>query len=425
MKIDSIKILNFKSFEDKEVSFSSQFNLVIGDNGKGKTALLDAVAVGLSGLLENINEDGSDYSIQNDWVRVCNNPLGEEKDITRKYPVTIECYGYWKEERFDWSQVKNGKNKLNNSLPQFFQIDATNNSDGDLPLFVYYSTDRLWKKTSSQPNTKEDLNWRNRGYKNCFDPDSSLSALQTWLEYEKQEELTAGVKSDRLEVVESALDRCMKEEQWQQITYLFEREEVCAEFTDGRILPIRMLSDGVRNMLAMVADIARRTALLNPHLGINAALETSGVVLIDEIDLHLHPTWQRRVVEDLHRTFPNLQFVATTHSPFIIQSLEAVKEASLINLDSDERDFTDKSIEEIAEYVQGVPDVERSQHYQNMKETAKEYYRLIQESKGADPEKIQETKAKLDELMIPYYRNPAYATFLEMKREAAGLGEEE
>jgi predicted ATP-binding protein involved in virulence len=81
----------------------------------------------------------------------------------------------------------------------------------------------------------------------------------------------------------------------------------------------------------MVADIAYRCLKLNPHLGKDAVKETPGIVLIDELDLHLHPNWQRRIVDDLKNTFPNIQFVATTHSPFIIQSL---REEELRNLDS-------------------------------------------------------------------------------------------
>ncbi len=78
------------------------------------------------------------------------------------------------------------------------------------------------------------------------------------------------------------------------------------------------LSDGQRIMLTLVGDLARRAATLNPHLGIAAARETPGVVLIDELDLHLHPKWQRRIVKDLKLTFPSLQFIATTHSPQLI-----------------------------------------------------------------------------------------------------------
>lgn len=93
------------------------------------------------------------------------------------------------------------------------------------------------------------------------------------------------------------------------------------------------LSDGYRNMAAMAADIAHRAAGLNPHLGEKAATESSGVVLIDEIDLHLHPHWQRRVVSDLQRAFPRIQFIATTHSPFIIQSLSP---GQVIDLENEE-----------------------------------------------------------------------------------------
>ena len=94
---------------------------------------------------------------------------------------------------------------------------------------------------------------------------------------------------------------------------------------DGRLTPFYHLSDGYRNTLAMAADIAVRAATLNPALSSLAMEETPGVVLIDEIDLHLHPKWQRQIVEDLRGAFPKIQFVATTHSPFIIQSLRAIE----------------------------------------------------------------------------------------------------
>jgi hypothetical protein len=78
------------------------------------------------------------------------------------------------------------------------------------------------------------------------------------------------------------------------------------------------LSDGQRIMLTLIGDLVRRIVMLNPHLGDRALLETPGVVLIDELDLHLHPKWQRRVIHDLKKTFPCLQFVATTHSPQLV-----------------------------------------------------------------------------------------------------------
>ena len=121
---------------------------------------------------------------------------------------------------------------------------------------------------------------------------------------------------------------------WQNMAYSFAAEDLTGIFVtpngEKEKLQFRQLSDGYRNIIGMVADIAYRCIKLNPHLGENAVKETPGIVLIDELDLHLHPNWQRRIVEDLKNTFPGIQFVATTHSPFIIQSL---KEDELRNLD--------------------------------------------------------------------------------------------
>jgi len=113
-----------------------------------------------------------------------------------------------------------------------------------------------------------------------------------------------------------------------------------------------MLSDGQRIILAMVADIAYKAASLNSQLEEKAALETPGIVLIDEIDWNDHPNWQRKIVDSLKTTFPKIQFIATTHSPFIIQSCRV---GELIEMnESEPAEYADQSIENIAEYKMGV-----------------------------------------------------------------------
>lgn len=88
-------------------------------------------------------------------------------------------------------------------------------------------------------------------------------------------------------------------------------------------LPVALLSDGIRNMIGMVADIAFRATKLNPQLGAEASTETPGVVLIDEVDMHLHPEWQQVVLQNLITAFPSLQFIVTTHSPQVLTSIDA------------------------------------------------------------------------------------------------------
>jgi predicted ATP-binding protein involved in virulence len=260
------------------------------------------------------------------------------------------------------------------------------------------------------------------GYVGCLDPASNQTLLLQWVKKMELIQLQQGRTIGTLEAVKTAVVRCMAG--WKRVWFDINQDDLLAETEDGhQQLPFRMLSDGVRNMLAMVADIAYRAAVLNPHLGERAAEQTPGIVLIDEIDLHLHPKWQRRVVDDLRTTFPQVQFVATTHSPFIIQSL---RPGELINLEEEApSEPPSQSIEDIAEQVMGVEVPQRSERYQQMMEAAEEYYRVLQEAKATtSPEQREALKRRLDALSEPFSDNVAYHAFLRMEREAAGLGEE-
>ncbi len=178
-------------------------------------------------------------------------------------------------------------------------------------------------------------------------------------------------------------------------------------------LPVAQLSDGERGTLAMVLDLTRRLAQANPHLP-DPAAETEAVVLIDEIDLHLHPGWQREVIHNLTAAFPKCQFIGTTHSPFVIQSLQAGK---LINLGPDEfGEYADRSIEDIAEHVMGVYLPQKSQRYLEMMEAAEAYYSLVRD--GAAPEALQAAEARLNELSMPFSSDPAFQALLKLERAA-------
>jgi predicted ATP-binding protein involved in virulence len=98
-------------------------------------------------------------------------------------------------------------------------------------------------------------------------------------------------------------------------------------------IPINQLSDGYKSTISLVADIAYRMAVLNPQLLGDVCKETGGVVLIDEVDLHLHPSWQQRILGDLTAIFPKVQFIVSTHAPAVISS---VKSENIILLDDGE-----------------------------------------------------------------------------------------
>lgn len=187
---------------------------------------------------------------------------------------------------------------------------------------------------------------------------------------------------------------------------------------NGATLDISQLSDGERAFLAMVCDLGRRLSLANPLL--ENPLHGAGVVLIDELELHLHPKWQRDVRSKLRSIFPNIQFISTTHSPFVIQSLEP---GELINLDPEEfGNYSDQSLEDIAENVMGVEMPQKSERYRQMMATAEEYFRLLRDPQAATGA-TEEVEMRLQELSAPFSDDPAFQALLKLEREAKREGE--
>ena len=183
-------------------------------------------------------------------------------------------------------------------------------------------------------------------------------------------------------------------------------------------LDLSQLSDGERSFLAMICDLGRRLALANPRL--DKPLHGAGVVLIDELELHLHPKWQREVTEKLRKTFPNIQFIATTHSPFVIQAL---RPGELINLDPEEfGEYADKSIEDIAENVMGVDLPQKSERYRQMMSAAETYFRLLR-APDENAAKVAAAEQRLNELSVPFSDDPAFQAFLKLERETQSGGD--
>jgi predicted ATP-binding protein involved in virulence len=204
------------------------------------------------------------------------------------------------------------------------------------------------------------------------------------------------------------------------VTFDAKLGEMVVDFAASPRQPFTNLSDGQRCILALVGDIAQKAATLNPHLGANVLSETPGIVLVDELDLHLHPKWQRNVIEDLRTTFPAVQFICTTHSPFLIQSLRSGEE--LVMLDGQPTaQLGDLSIGEIARDIQGVPNTDVSVRYDTMKSAARDYLQTLDEAAGAPAEKLDAYRTRLADSISPYADNPAFQAFLELQR-AAKLG---
>lgn len=379
MRIDKIKIKNFRGFKECEFRLAPHVTLFIGANGTGKTAILDALAVGAGSFLLGIDGARS-RPIEADEVRRESHAASGATSIETQFPAIVACDGVVGGEQVSWSRTLAGVGKrtardraIANIAEQLLKVLRAG-KPSVLPLICYYGTGRLWLQKRERSLATVKPTSRTAGYADCLDPASDEKSLLRWFKTMEIGALQKRVPITLLDGVKAAVSRCM--ENWRRVYFDVPNDELMAEDDKGHFLPSRLLSDGQRTMLAMVMDIAYRAAVLNPHLGAEAPAKTPGVVLIDEIDLHLHPRWQKHVLDDLRRTFPNVQFIATTHSPFIVQSL---RPGELIDLDGPpEGEYVDKSIEDIAENVMGVPQPYRSQRMQEMMQAAKEYYQVLE-----------------------------------------------
>src|SRR5512133_2268754 len=135
-----------------------------------------------------------------------------------------------------------------------------------------------------------------------------------------------------LEAARNATDTVLSPSRWSRLDWDFMAADVVASHPEQGKLRVSYLSDGIRNLIGLVADLAHRAARLNPHLGADACRKCPGIVLIDEVDMHLHPAWQQVVVTLLRNAFPRVQFVLTTHSHLVAST---VPSASIRLLGSD------------------------------------------------------------------------------------------
>ncbi len=174
------------------------------------------------------------------------------------------------------------------------------------------------------------------------------------------------------------------------------------------------LSDGEKRLFSMIVDIARQLSLAEG--GWREIEHAFAIVLIDEIDCHLHPRWQRMIVPALEDLFPACQFIATTHSPFIVQSVAGHQLQSL-GPEDPLPDFTDKGLDEIAFKVMHVRHPEVGRRYLEMLDAAKEFYAAAYRAKHAGNVDRVALRRRLHELSTQYARNPAFQAFLELKAE--------
>ena len=338
MKLASVEIRNFRAIEEMTLPLHPQLTVLHGENALGKTSVLRAIAVGLGAIPKRLPGVGSIDFAKNDLRR------GSESTYVTLH---VQDGGSWcrKREsiyetlmRLGTPRELPGTGWLNERLDRIVKAD----SEGDpveLPVIAFYDTDR----------TVLDVPQRRRGFSKEFHRYEALSGALAaranfreffrWFDAKQNEELLEkderqdfGFRLRELSAVRTAISSVLGDIANPRIRLRPLRFEVTMRIEEREErLDLGRLSGGYRATLALVADLARRMAQGNPHL--EDPLQSEAVVLIDEVDLHLHPEWQQRILPDLTRTFPNTQFIVTTHSPQVLTTVQPERVVTLVRED--------------------------------------------------------------------------------------------
>lgn len=463
IRLDSLELFDFRAFTHLRGSFESDLTVIIGDNGKGKTSILNAIAKTISWIASNIlREDGAGQRVS-DLYDI-------KKSSKNKYTDILMDFSYGNGAKRIAARLSRAslgtKNKRDSDiklLKYFADIFRVINEKQtiNLPLFAFYSVERSHptirsnKENTSLREERFDaytsslvgagkfehfIEWfislhkkaENDGSAEISTLQEQVSGLQhsiangalslesilrdTQDKLDKSMEKFAEAKknntltdSQRMKIVVQAICSIIPSISniWVETS---SGSDIVMVNNDGIDIRVEQLSDGQRVFLSLVSDLVRRLIMLNPKLA--NPLEGLGIVLIDEVELHLHPKWQQNIVPDLQKHFPNLQLIITTHSPLVLSTIDkrnirlfdSINLNELINLVKP--DFQTKGVinSDVLEQIMGtfatpqnireahlISDFEGALHNEDYEYNteAKEYFQLIKDHFGTESSELK------------------------------------
>lgn len=412
MIIRELTLDNYRAFnQPRTFYFGERFTIIAGVNGKGKTTILDGIATLLSRLLPQISPANSGFR----KMSYSDVHYGSEEAQLVAHVICVDT-----PIEFKFRYSKERKRQTPTQLPPAVRehVKAVygdpERADDQAPLVVYYTTDRagyrLPRKLPTDIPQGQAIAYDKSLSNRLVDYREFMARYRLWsLESVDVDEKAAIIAKRAIKAINTALEVFL--DGFSDLEVLEDPLRLTIK-KDGCRLSLGQLSDGERSFLAMVSDLIRRLILANPQL--DNPLLGKGIVLIDELELHLHPKWQREIVENLKMTFPNIQFIATTHSPFIVQTLN--NDELIVLDDLVIGNYENRGLGEIVMKVMGIEDPDVSPRYFKMLDAAKEYFQQLEEAPLTNPEERAKLKRKLDELARPYADNPAYQALLELER---------
>ncbi|MBK7633887.1 MAG: AAA family ATPase [Saprospiraceae bacterium] len=351
MFIEKLELTNFRGFEHLVVTFDSKLNVFIGTNGAGKTTILDACSLVLNHFIGILKSEGSVFYIEHSFTSDDVNYNSKESKLIITFKIEEKHFNYeLKKNIFDTASSFKG-DEIENYLSFFKKTidDKTNlpiiiyfNSSKDFSVPVEIKEDKLKKYNKHIPQLDTYIDASNKRVYS-FDDFGLWWRVEEDKENEKRLRVDPNFRSKELNIVRNAQKIFLKGLKGEHYDNLFisrsnpdenqnfkiSKEGDLFLKKDNKYIKVSQLSEGEKFTILLVSDIARRLVVANPTKE-NILQDGNGIVLIDEVDQHLHPSWQRNILPALKETFPSIQFVVTTHSP---QVLSFVKEKNILLID--------------------------------------------------------------------------------------------
>lgn len=319
VRLKRISFENYRGLGNNVIDFDEKSTVLFGVNGVGKSSIINAIGLIMSQVITKVvnNQFKQQITMDRNDVRFGSSAAEIEGIFTFSNGVELPyCVGYNKQKGTRYSNRKETA-----SFTELF-IDQYINDHAVLPVFACYGVNRVVLDIPLRIRTKHEFG-RLETYQNAIGSQADFRTFFEWFrnqeDYENEMKIKLGdlnYKDHSLEATRMAIMAMLPEITNIRITRNPLR--MCATKL-GQTLYIEQLSDGEKCVIAMLGDLSRRLALANPNM--DNPLLGSGIVLIDEVELHMHPSWQRKIIQVLHDVFPNIQFIITTHSPLALGGL--------------------------------------------------------------------------------------------------------
>jgi predicted ATP-binding protein involved in virulence len=356
MKIVNLELKNFRGIEEANIEFNGNSAIIYGINGMGKSTILHACNLLFFRVFKSLTD--SNLGHQEDF-RIAESDIKNGED-NAKIQVEIqlgkERYTYYRtaERGGNRRHATKGLKELTSEMQKRyigrFQIIKDEDmeseqkvkllrvsDDKNMPIYATYSVNRYVTDRIEKQEKKEKLEGKMEALRDIFNPTINFNLFFEWFRGRQEYEYSERIEKDDFEDAQLSAVRhavlSILDNDFTDIRIKISDEEArMIAVKHGTELSVSQLSEGEKCILAMTGDLARKLAIANPQR--QNPLEGEGIVLIDEVDLHLHPTWQGKIMHLLMNTFPNIQFIVTTHSPKILG--EITDEAGIFEIYEDE-----------------------------------------------------------------------------------------